>query len=556
MKPDKVHRVLTPRTVPSLRSFGAAIVLLALGLGARSDHFEINKQLEIFTDVYREVHQHYVDPVSSSKLMETALHAMLATLDPYTNYIPESAVEDFRSENTGQYGGIGASLSPRGKSMVVSSIHPGASADLAGLHIGDELLDIDGTPLEGLDMNQVFRLIKGSPGTSLDVTYERKGKKTKTSLKRVEVRAFNVAYSGFVADGVGYIYLANFMNKASDEIKTAYYELLKQGPVKSLVLDLRGNPGGLLDEAVRTCNLFLPKGQEVVRTKGRDRASEEIFRTTANPMDAEIPLVVLINSGSASASEIVAGTLQDLDRAVVLGQRSFGKGLVQQSKPISYGSQIKITIAKYYTPSGRCIQALNYADRAEDGSVRAVPDSVRSRFSTRGGRTVYDGGGIDPDVVVPEPKGSALLDGLEDQWTVFDFANEVAENKPESFQPGKFEVDDRLYARFVDFAQKRGFAHQSYSEQLMARLDTVLRLEGYGDLSKELESLRQQTLKMKSNDLDRQRARLAPWIGAELCERWGYLPGRIEYVLKHDEETQKAVELLRKPEVYSKVLKP
>jgi len=535
----------------------ATLFLLSLSLlSFRSDHFEINKQLEIFTDVYREIHQNYVDPVSSPELMETALHAMLATLDPYTNYIPESAVEDFRAENTGQYGGIGASLSPRGSGMVVNSIHQGAAADLAGLRIGDLIVEVNGSSIEGLELEAVFRLIKGSPGSPLDLTYERGGKRSKISLKRSEVRSYNVVYSGHLSEGVGYIYLANFMNKASDEIKAAYYELLKQGPLKALVLDLRGNPGGLLEEAVKTCNLFLPQGQEVVRTKGRNRAAEEVYTTTASPVDANIPLVVLVNSSSASASEIVAGTFQDLDRAVVIGQRSFGKGLVQQSKPMSYGSQIKLTIAKYYTPSGRCIQALNYAERAEDGSVRSVPDNLRNAFKTRSGRQVFDGGGIDPDIVLRPESGSALIAGLEEQWLVFDFSNSKYDQKPAGFDPTAFEVDERLYADFVRYAKQKGYTYTSYSEQIAERLDTTARIEGYSSLASKIADLKSELIKLKANDLERQRDRLAPWIGAELSERWGYLPGRIEYLLKHDPEAERALELFSRPEEYSKLLRP
>ncbi len=525
-------------------------------LSFRSDNFEINKQLEIFTDVYREIHQNYVDPVSSSKLMETALSSMLATLDPYTNYIPESAVEDFRAENTGQYGGIGASLSPRERRMVVSSIHQGAAADLAGLRIGDIIVEVNGSSIEGLSLDAVFRLIKGSPGTPVDLTYERLGKRSKLSLKRSEVRSYNVVYSGYISEGVGYIYLANFMNKASDEIKAAYYELLKQGPLKALVLDLRGNPGGLLEEAVRTCNLFLPQGQEVVRTKGRNRAAEDVYTTSAAPIDVNIPLAVLVNSSSASASEIVAGTFQDLDRAVVIGQRSFGKGLVQQSKPMSYGSQIKLTIAKYYTPSGRCIQALNYAERAEDGSVRSVADSLRNSFKTRAGRTVFDGGGIDPDIALKPEQGSALLSGLEEQWLVFDFSNSKYDQKPANFDPTHFEVDERMYGEFVRYAKQKGYSYTSYSEEIAQRLDTTTQMEGYESLASKIAELKSELIRLKANDLERQKDRLAPWIGAELAERWGYLPGRIEYLLKHDEETEKAVELFSKPEEYAKILRP
>ena len=392
-------------------------------INSTTNYFEISKNLDIFASVYREVNTYYVDEVDAGKLMKRGIDEMLNSLDPYTNFFSESEVEDFRFQVTGLYGGIGAQIGNKGDYVVVTDPYENYPAQKEDLRAGDIIIDIDGKSTKGKNTSEISKLLKGQAGTKVKLTIKREdeGELTKT-LTRQEIHINNVPYFGMVNDNTGYIRLATFTNDAGKEVKDALVELKKNPSLKSVILDVRGNPGGLLHEAVNIVNVFIPQGQEVVSTKGKVKEWEKSYKTLNPPVDIEIPLVVLTNRSSASASEIVSGSIQDLDRGVVIGLKTFGKGLVQSTRPLSYNTQVKITTAKYYTPSGRCIQALNYSHRNEDGSVGAVPDSLKKEFKTKNGRKVFDGGGVDPEIFVVHTPYSKLAESLISKQLIFDFA--------------------------------------------------------------------------------------------------------------------------------------
>jgi len=367
-------------------------------------NFEIAKNLDIYFSLFRELNTFYVDEVDPGKLVKESIDDMLSSLDPYTNYIPESDIEDFRFMTTGEYGGIGALISKHGEEIIISEPYEGFPACKSGLMAGDVILEVAGKSTEKMTTEDVSNLLKGSAGQTVNLKIKRYGQKKPLNIDivREKIVIEPISYYGMLNDEVGYIHLSNFTKDCSEKVKKAMLDLKEAKGAKNIILDLRGNPGGLLIESVNLCNLFLNKDCEVVSTKGKVSQWDKVYKTTGNPVDTEIPLVVLVNRGSASASEIVSGTMQDLDRAVVIGTRTFGKGLVQTTRDLSYNTKLKVTTAKYYIPSGRCIQALDYSHRNEDGSVGHVPDSLISEFSTKNGRKVYDGGGVVPDIKIED----------------------------------------------------------------------------------------------------------------------------------------------------------
>ena len=522
---------------------------------SKTDYFEINKQLEIFTDLYREINLYYVDEQAPSELMDKAIVSMLASLDPYTNYIPESYVEDYRAQNTGQYAGVGASIRKKGAYPVISSLHQNMAADKAGLMVGDELLKVAELDLKGMSVDDVSRLLKGAPGTKVEIELQRGDKRLRKMVVREEVRVPGVPYSAEIAPGIGYIYLSQFNERASIEVRQAYESLNPDGHLTGLILDLRGNPGGLLGEAVNVSNLFIDKGQEVVRTKGKVKEADARYLTQFNPLNREIPLVVLINGNSASASEIVAGVMQDLDRGVILGQRSFGKGLVQQTKPVSYGAQLKLTIAKYYTPSGRCIQAIDYAERDASGAVKAIPDSLRNSFTTRNGRLVKDGAGIDPDEVVREEELPRVLFSLLQEDLVFDFANQLQRNAPEdSINPAVYTFPENAFKAFQQFVQAKGFTYETYTDELLKQIENSAKEERFADLLPELEKLKKAFTQIKEDDIQEHQDLVKQWLGSEMAMRYAYERGRVIYDLRYDPVSQRAIEILNNQDVYQAIL--
>ncbi len=419
-------RRLKLRISRKIKVFAAITLLLGSSVmfyAFNDKDFQISKNLDIFVSLFRELNLYYVDDINPEKLIETGINSMLASLDPYTTFIPESEMADFRFMTTGKYGGIGALIRKAGDYSMISEPYKGFPAFNAGLQAGDTIISIDSTSIKGKSISDVSELLKGTPNTQLNLVIKRIGVKEPISktLTREEVTINNVPYYGMLDDSIGYVRLTSFTKDAANDVKKALLDL-KTKNAKSIILDLRGNPGGLLVEAVGVSNLFVPKGQEIVSTKGRVKQWDQTYVTTNPAVDPDIPLVVLVNHGSASASEIVSGSLQDLDRAVIVGQRTFGKGLVQTTRPLSYNTELKVTTAKYYIPSGRCIQALDYSHRNPDGSVGHIPDSLISAFKTKDGRTVYNGGGIKPDITINGETPGAITINLYAKNMLFDYA--------------------------------------------------------------------------------------------------------------------------------------
>lgn len=542
--------------------------LLALCIGAmgfvgsaftNSPYFEISKNLDIFTALFKELNMYYVDDTEPGKLMKTAIDAMLESLDPYTVYIPESEIEDFNFQRTGQYGGIGALIRKQDDYVIISEPYLDFPAQKAGLEAGDMLLEIDGKSVKGKNTSEVSEVLKGEPGTIVEVKIKKPiTEEVKTiEIKRSEIQVATIPYYGMVDENIGYIRLRSFTETATRDVKDAWMDLKDKHELKGLVLDLRSNPGGLLREAINMVNLFVPKGTDVVSTKGKVREWDKTYKTLNQPVDTEIPLTVLINSSSASASEIVAGTLQDLDRAVVVGQRSFGKGLVQQPRRLSYGSQLKVTIAKYYTPSGRCIQAINYAERDEDGSIAKIPDSLRTEFKTSNGRSVFDGGGIDPDIEVEQERAPDILVSLASKSLIFDYATIYAHMNKDIQEPMKFELSEQDFEDFKNFLADKEYAYETESEKALKRFKKKAEqenyLEGIDDVYASLETA---LIANKSDDLTRYKDHISTYLESEICARYYYQKGRLAAGLKDDPDLAAALNILKDSADYQSVLNP
>jgi carboxyl-terminal processing protease len=540
----------------------AALLVLLLTAAAvtiplHDRYFEIARNLDLFASVYKEVNNYYVDEVNPSLLMKTAIDHMLETLDPYTNYIPADMVEDFRTANTGQYGGIGAMTRQIGNRTVISMVFPGYPAHTGGLKIGDEVIAIDGHNIIGLTPEETAQLMKGETGKPVSLTVRRYGNSEPIilQLKRERIKISNVPYYGMLNPETGYIRLSEFTPEAGKNVRNAVVKL-KEQKARYIILDLRNNPGGLLMEAVNVCNVFLPKGRKVVSTKGRLVEYNETYETLDPPVDTEIPVVVIINRGSASASEVVAGTLQDYDRAVIIGERSFGKGLVQIPRALSYHAQLKITTAKYYTPSGRCVQALDYSHRRPDGSVATLPDSLKKAYSTQNGRTVYEGAGIEPDVAVPQPDMHPLLAALHQQGLLFDYATEYAAQKPAPASPRAFSLSDPDYQNFVDWMKKRTYNYENALEKNLQTLKQATLSEDYlQELSSPLNQLQQMVAAKRKNELIIYRDFIRQELEEEIISRYFLEAGAIELSLQRDENIRKAMALLADNQAYRNTLR-
>jgi carboxyl-terminal processing protease len=519
-------------------------------------YFEIAKNLDIFATLFKEVNALYVDEVNPNKLVRTGIDAMLVSLDPYTNYIPEDEVEDFRTTNTGQYGGIGAVTREIGKRTVVTMIMQGYGAQKGGLKIGDEVIKIDDIELAKLSREESSQLMKGQVGTPVSLTIKRMGveKPIKLEFKREKIKLNNVPYAGMVGNDIAYIQLSDFTPDAAKEVKNALAILKEQG-AKGVILDLRGNPGGLLIEAVNITNLFLPKGKLVVSTKGKIPENNLNYETLNAPVDTEIPVSVLINRGSASASEIVAGTLQDYDRGIVIGEKSYGKGLVQVSRPLSYNSQLKVTTAKYYTPTGRCIQVLDYTHRRDDGSVGSIPDSIKRVFKTANGRTVYDGGGIDPDVKTEAREAHTLTQVLFEKGFLFDFAAQYVYNNPETVDPRNFTLTDDAYSRFISWMKDKNYAYKSYLEYQLHQFSEEAKKEKYyTELKGQIDAIQARIGDSKKNELVLYKDEIKMLLEEEIVSHYHLEKGGIEAGFKYDDEIKKATEILHNNEQYKKLL--
>jgi carboxyl-terminal processing protease len=539
----------------------AFTIVLLIGISAFSPpsqrYFEIAKNLDIFATLFKEVNSLYVDEVNPNQLVRVGIDAMLNSLDPYTNYIPEDEVENYRTQNTGQYGGIGAVTRQFGKRVVVSMVYENYPAGKGGLKIGDEIIKMDGVELAKLSIDESNRLMRGQVGKLVALTVLRPGsdKPIELEFKREKIKINNVPYFGMATDKVGYVTLSDFTIDAGKEVKNAVIALKDNGAT-SIVLDLRGNPGGILHEAVNVCNIFLPKGKHVVSTRGKVKESNVSYETTFAPVDLEIPVVVLMDRGSASASEIVAGTLQDYDRAVILGERSFGKGLVQLGRPLSYNSQVKITTAKYYTPSGRCIQVLDYSHRRPDGSVSSVPDSVKKPFKTSKGRVVYDGGGIEPDVAVQSDEAPEISHVLMYNGYFFDYASNYYLKHPSIAAPGQFDLTDQEYQEFSSWIKLKDYSYRSQMDNLMAKITDQSKKEKlYEELKPQLDMVNQKLVEARKKDLLTHKDLLKAKLAEEIAIRYYFEKGATETRFRYDQELKAAARLLNNQAEYKKILK-
>ena len=516
--------------------------------------FRIAKNLDIFLSLYRELNTFYVDDLNPDKLVKTGIDNMLKTLDPYTVYYPESESEEVAFMTTGKYGGIGSLIRGGGEYVVISLVYKGFPADLAGVRAGDLLKKVDGVSLENADTELVSQKLKGNPGTTVNLTIERNGKEMVIPVRREKIEIPSVPYYGMIDQETGYIRFTNFTQNCTEEVRNALIKLKNEKAAK-IILDLRSNPGGLLTEAVDIVNLFVGPGNEIVSTKGKVKQFDESFKTSKAAVDQDIPLAVIINRGSASASEIVAGAIQDLDRGVVVGQRSYGKGLVQITRPLSYNTQLKVTTAKYYIPSGRCIQALDFSHPNEDGSVGIIPDSLISEFRTRNGRVVKDGGGITPDVDVVPSSLSQIAAELYMRNFIFDYATKYFWNNPAPESPEKFIVSDQIYTDFTNFLRERNFSYSTITELSLNELISNAKKEKYYELHKDLFTELQNDLRHTlENDLVTFRNEISELLADEIIGRYYYEEGSIKYSLGTDEQVMKAVEILKRGDEYKSIL--
>ncbi|MBP7511550.1 MAG: S41 family peptidase [Bacteroidia bacterium] len=536
-------------------------LLVIAGIGffsfkAADNYFEISKNLELYASVFREINTYYVDEIDAGKLNKKAIDEMLKTLDPYTNFISESEAEDFRFQMTGQYGGVGSQIGQKDDYVVITDPYEGFPAQKADLRAGDIIINVEGKDIKGKSTSDVSKLLKGQPGTNIRLVIKRNGVEMQKTLTREEIKVKNVPYFGLINAETGYIKLTGFTQEAGKEVRDALIDLKKQN-VKQVILDLRGNPGGLLNEAVNIVNVFVPQGQKVVFTKGKVSEWDKSYETSLGATDAKIPLVVLVSRGSASASEIVSGTIQDLDRGIVVGQRSFGKGLVQSTRPLNYNTQIKITTAKYYTPSGRCIQALDYSHRNEDGSVGAVPDSLKKEFKTKNGRKVYDGGGIDPDVKVELEPYSQLAQSLIMKQVIFDFATNYR-NTHESLSDAKsFALSAQDYEDFKKFVDSRDIDYSTQTEKELEELKKKAEQEKYFDAIKEsYDTMKKQLKHDKQADLDKNKDEIVSLLEEEIVKRFYFQKGRIEASFAHDNEIKESLKLFADATRFQQILAP
>lgn len=534
---------------------GLTIIVVLTSAG--NSFFELSKQLDIFGALFKEINNVYVDETEPSKLMRACLDGMLKQLDPYTNYYSESQIENSRIQNSEKLTGIGIYFDLFDKTPVITDLIKDLPADKAGIVSGDKMIAIDGKSTAGKSFDDVSKALKGEAGTTIALTLQRvNGKTEEVAVKRQEFHETNVPFFGMLNKETGLINLKIFNPDAGKDVKDAFQSLKKENPgMKSLIIDLRGNPGGLLNEAVNIVNLFVEKNKLVVTTKGKVAEWNSTFKTLNDPIDTKTPIVVITDNKSASASEIVSGCIQDYDRGVILGQKTYGKGLVQVTKNLSYGTMLKVTTAKYYIPSGRCIQAINYAERNADGSVKKIPDSLKHEFRTAGNRKVFDGGGIDPDVLIEKPEHSPVVDALAKQHLLFDFAS-LYRSKHESIDnPDIFKLSDKDFEEFVAFVQSKNFTYTSATDKLFAKLKETTSEEKYYDAIKPAyeESLASLS-KAKQKDVIANKAEICTLLENEICNRYFYIHGKIEKSLQSDPWVKKALQLLANPKEYNELL--
>lgn len=534
---------------------GALLILLLGGLAntvhtPTSRQFDILKNIEIFTALYKEVNTYYVDDLDPGKLMRTGIDAMMGSLDPFTNYISESDIEGYRFLTEGRYHGIGAVSKKMGSYVTITELYQDQPADQAGLKVGDKIVEIDGKSALGRSTDQVNEILRGYPGSSVELTIERPGEKDRMKIRLVrgEVNVPNVPYSGMVSDDIGYIALTTFTRQAGQNVGNALNELKKENPaLKGVIFDLRGNGGGLLSEAVNVSNVFIPRNELVASTRGKVKDWDRSFKTLNAPVDTDIPLVVLVNKNSASASEIVSGVIQDYDRGVLLGQRSYGKGLVQNTRDLGYNAKVKMTTAKYYIPSQRCIQSVEY----EDGEPVNIPDAKRAVFKTRNGREVLDGGGISPDLYIKKPTEEGILKSLMKDHLIFDYVSNYCAENPEIAAVEDFHFED--FEGFLSFLENRNFEYESETEIMLQKLMVKSTTEGI-NLDDNIQAIQRQIEAAKRDELQTHRDEIVDLIEKEIASRYFYQRGKVQMGLRNDEEIQEAIELINAPDRYKEIL--
>lgn len=522
-----------------------------------SSTFEISKNLDIFATMFKELNNSYVDELNYGDLTKTGIDAILDKLDPYTVFISEAEIEDYTFMTTGQYGGIGALIHKQGDYIVISEPYEGSPALKAGLTPGDRILTINDKDAMGKSVSDVSAVLKGQPGSILRIRIAREGVKdpVEIELLRENVSIPNVAFSSMIDEHTGYIKLTGFTQNSGKEVKDALLKLRENEKLSSIIIDLRDNGGGLMNEAVNITNLFVKKGELVVSTKGKTPDRNKTYKTFMQPIDTDIPLVVIVNGYSASASEIVAGALQDLDRAVILGEKTYGKGLVQNIIPLSYNTQMKVTVAKYYIPSGRCIQAIDYANKDSLGFSRHIPDSLINSFKTKAGRTVFDGGGIEPDIPATQPMVSNIGISLLTKFLIFDYANKFKRENPSIAEPGSFIVSDEIYNDFITWLQNKDYDYTTRSEKLLVDLKKTAETEKYYDeLKAEFGLLESKMQHNKQTDLIKFKDEIRSMLRSEIVSRYYYQQGRIKAMITEDKEIASAIEILNDQKTYTAIL--
>ncbi len=524
-------------------------------------YFEITKNLDIFATLYKELNTYYVDTLQPEKLMRAGISEMLTNLDPYTEFIPEEEMDDYRTQTTGRYGGIGALIGVKKEWVIITDPYEGFPAARAGLRAGDRIFEVNGKSAKNYKTEQVSAMLKGKAGTEVNVKIMRlqadgSEKEMEVKMIREEIKIKNVPYYGMLNDKVGYILLSGFTDRAGAEVKNALTALESKNKLKGLVLDLRGNPGGLLNEAINVANIFVEKNIEIVSTKGKSSADwNKSFYSLNDPVDLKIPLVVLADGGSASAAEIVSGSLQDLDRAVIVGERTYGKGLVQTTLSLPFNGKLKVTTAKYYIPSGRCIQAINYAEKNEDGSVKRIPDSLKVAFKTKNGRTVFDGGGVDPDVKTEGEKLSNIAFTLVTKSLLFDYANQYRARVEKIVEPKSFTLTDAEYNEFVEWAKKQDYNYTTRSEKLLEDFEKTSVKENYFEgLQVDFEAMEKTMQSDKQKDFEKEKAQIKSLLEEEIVSRYYLTSGRIQASQKWDKELAKAIEILNDEKKMKEIL--
>ena len=536
------------------------IFVLSVSITAQKEdkYFKINKNLTVFNSILRELSAYYVDTLNYDKVVQTGINSMLSSLDPYTVYMPEEMNDDLKMMTTGEYAGIGALIMQKDGNVVISEPYEGMPAQNNDLRAGDIILEVDGVSTKEKTTSQVSEMLKGKNGTEIVIKIDRWNEKKPITKKflRENIQFNPISYHTVLENGTGYLMLNDFTDKAASEFKTAVAEMEKKNQIKSLIIDVRNNPGGIVDEAVKIMGYFVPKGTPIVSTKGRSRESDRTYRTPTDPIFPDIKVAVLVNRASASASEILAGAVQDLDRGIVVGERTFGKGLVQNIRPVSYGGHVKVTIAKYYTPSGRCVQALDYSHRNEDGSVGRIPDSLTTAFNTTNGRIVRDGGGVLPDTVTTDSRKLNIAYYILVQNHYFDYATRYAQKNKKISTPDKFKLTDAEYNDFVRYLlEEKKFSYTTQTESYYKQLLEVAGYEGFDETAKqEFDALKAKLIPDVEQNLLDNRKEIEEMLTVEILQRYYFQKGQVQFMLKEDVDMKVATEFLQNTEKYNKVL--